>query len=395
MSSNVKVLEDAEALSNVSVVDFTHTESVNVITNEPITINVNAISVDNELNDDNNSPLSVSPISLSTPESPLPPLPTQLPPEPVLSVNNNDITPVIVQPVLDEPVVTELKPKSSNVEIVKNEIATMDTPSTDQKFQENLEFCYNRLVELVHGTKYSLTNWSLLIIKALKCVSHVKGLTAQEQCDLGLKVIILYLDNNTPIDDAVLLFIKSQARPMIMSVLEKQGFNAKNHKANTKGTGKMQKRIDGNSKKTDIDILASPLQIINSVINKIEAAVKSRKLNFDNFQAELPTLLLTTVAIVDKYKHLTASEKKHILIQAVEEVLGERVPVWFKLGEKETKNVELLAASIPQMIETCIGIANGDPDFRVDFNNPGSLIKLASRLRFLLPLLPCLKKKAN
>jgi hypothetical protein len=211
MSSNVKVLEDAEALSNVSVVDFTQPDSVNIITN---TTNTNAISVDNESTDENNSPLSVSPISPLSPlsvlpvehiaeqEEDLPPLPTQLPADiPVIvqpitekpvvkeldtnnNINNNDIVPVfepvLNEPKLDEPIVTELKSKSSNVEIVKNEIATMDTPSTDQKFQDNLEFCYNRLVELVHGTKYSITNWSLLIIKALKCVSHVKGLTAHE-----------------------------------------------------------------------------------------------------------------------------------------------------------------------------------------------------------------------
>lgn len=270
------------------------------------------------------------------------------------------------------------------------EIVVLDNESNNASvLTDNLEYCYTRLVELVNGTEYSLENWTLLIIKALKCVSHVKKLTAEEQCDLAVEVIVMYLDNNTSMSDDVLEFVKYQSLTMVKSVLVNQDVNKKNHKANQKGSNKLQVNIEKNKPKTDIDVLASPLQIINSVVNKLEAIVKTRKLTFDMFMSEVPSLVMSVVGLVDKYKHLTSIEKKQLLMQSLQVVLKSKVPVWFNLDDKQVKSIEYLSQGVPLLVEASMGIANGDVDFHIDFNKPAKLLK---SIRMLIPLLGCCKK---
>ena len=268
------------------------------------------------------------------------------------------------------------------------EIVVLDNEK-NSVLTDNLEYYYTRLVELVNGTEYSLENWTLLIIKALKCVSHVKKLTAEEQCDLAVEVIVMYLDNNTSMTDDVLEFVKYQALNMVKSILDNQDVNKQNHKENQKGSNKLQVNIEKNKSKTDIDVLASPLQIVNSVVNKLEAIVKTRKLTFDMFMSEVPSLVMTVVGLVDKYKHLTSTEKKQLLMQSVQVVLKSKVPVWFNLDDKQVKKLEYLSQGVPLLVEASMGIVNGDLDFHIDFNKPA---KLLNSLRKLMPLCKCCKK---
>jgi hypothetical protein len=298
------------------------------------------------------------------------------------------------EPVEHEEPSESVEPEEPSEPVEPSETAIQEIVVLDNKtnnasvLTDNLEYCYTRLVELVNGTVYSLENWTLLIIKALKCVSHVKKLTAEEQCDLAVEVIVMYLDNNTSMSDDVLEFVKYQALNMVKSVLVNQDVNKKNHKANQKGSNKLQVNIEKNKPKTDIDVLASPLQIVNSVVNKLEAIVKTRKLTFDMFMSEVPSLVMSVVGLVDKYKHLTSTEKKQLLMQSLQVVLKSKVPVWFNLDDKQVKTLEYLSQGVPLLVEASMGVANGDLDFHIDFNKPAKLLK---SLRMLIPLCGCCK----
>lgn len=250
-----------------------------------------------------------------------------------------------------------------------------------------LEDCYDKLVELVVGTEYDLTNWSLLMVKGLKCVSYINDITAEEQVELAIEIVISYLDNNTDITDEVLVFIKKQASKLAWNILENQGINSKEHKKNEKAGIKVQKRMDKNSKKMDIDVLSTPLQIINTIINKVETIIKVRKYDVESFMTALPSIIMNIVSLVDKYKHLSKVEKKNLIIQAIQTIIKTKVPVWFKLNNKQVESLNLLSASLPQLVETCIGVVNGDMDFKVDFNNSATvLIKLLNILSSLFIL---------
>ena len=342
-NSNIVLnLDEGNNLNQTSIIDFNEDNT----TTEPLDIQIE----------------SHSPIDENT--LPLPPPPT------------NQTPAIIAQP--SSTTVTGVNTNKS-VEDVMKEIS----PSVSKYLEE----CYDRLVELVHGTEYDLSNWTLLIVKALKCVAYVKGIKPEEQVELGLEIIILYLDNNTDITDEELVFVKQQAEKLVWNILEGQGSNSKNHKKNEKGFKKVQKRMDKNSKKMDIDVLASPLQIVNTIINKIETSVKARKYDADGFVAALPGVIMNIVSLVDKYKHLTKVEKKNLIIQAIQKVIKTKAPEWFKLTDKQIKALELLSSSLPQLVETCIGVANGDVDFKVDFNNPvGTIMKIFNLVRPLLVL---------
>ena len=255
----------------------------------------------------------------------------------------------------------------------------------------NLMDCYNRLVELTYGNTYDMSNWTLLIIKALKCVSSIKNIKAEEQVELGIEVIIYYLDNNTKIKDDELAFIRLLVNKLVWNIFENQGINKKNNKKTNKNIKKTQKRIDNNSSKIDIDTLVSPLQIINTLINKIEISVKTKGVNADNFILELPSILMNIVYLVDKYKHITKIEKKNLLIQTTKIIINDKAPEWFNLDESQKKSLNQLVNTLPNLIETIIGVVNDDLDFHIDFNN-NIILKSISILQSLLFLFKCCKK---
>ena len=351
-NSNITLtLDEGHNLNQTSIIDFSEDNT----TSEPIVINTSST----DTIDESNLPLPPPPATPATPDTPVSP------------INNNTVNSNTV---------------NSNT-VNNNDIVEVKEISVN--ISKYLEECYDRLVELVNGTEYDLTNWTLLIVKALKCVAYVKGITPEEQVELGLEIIILYLDNNTEITDEELVFIKQQAEKLVWNILEGQGANKKNHKKNEKGFKKVQKRMDKNSKKMDIDVLASPLQIVNTIINKIETTVKARKYDADGFITALPGTIMNIVSLIDKYKHLTRVEKKNLIIQAIQKVLKTKAPEWFKIGEKQQKSLDLLASSLPQLVETCVGVANGDIDFKVDFNNPASFMNI---FKYIMPLFALCRK---
>jgi hypothetical protein len=317
-----------------------------------------------------------------------------LPPAPLLLPSSTSSSLTLTKEETNNVVNIDEIPVPELTEVPVEEVSSEDKNKKANYITENFEASYTRLVDLVQGTTYDLTNWTLLIVKVLKCVSFVKDLSAEQQIDLAIEIIIFYLDNNTEIQDEELVFIKTQAEQLCWTIFEEQGVHKKAHKKNNKNTLKIQKRVDANSKKTDIDVLASPLQVVNTVINKVEVIIKSRSLTPETLMQTLPSIIISVVGMVDKYKHLTKSEKKNLIIQAVQTVIRERVPKLFNLDNSQKKALELFTVSLPQIVETSIGIANGDTDFHIDFNKPEEALKKAKGLIVLLaPLLKCLGKK--
>lgn len=322
-------------------------------------------------------------------EKPLPPLPDNniitklmnsdniLPPNNLYNVKPDFI--VSLNNIIKEN--TGEETNNDSIEVVKNII------------NNNFEVCYGRLVDLVQGTTYDLTNWTLLIIKTLKCVSFVKGLSAESQISLALKIIIFYLDNNTNISDEHLSFIKIQAKTLCWTIFEQQGIHKKSHHKNSKNMLKVQKRLDSNSKKTDIDMLPSPLQIVNRIINKLEINIKTRKHTPESLIQTLPSNIILIVGMINKYKHLTKSEKKNLIVQAIQTIINDNIPKQFKLNDNQKQELKLFKLSLPQIVETSIGIANGDADFTVDFNKPETIMKVSRFIYVLSLIFPCFGKK--
>jgi hypothetical protein len=407
------ILDESQQLLESTVIDF-NTDELNEAYEEYSDANKNTIVNDNFKDADILYNINA--------DEPLPPLPDNniikalinidnIPPptfslsdvEPDVIVSLNDIT---KEQTIEEQTVEAQTVKEQTVEEHAVEAQTVEAQTVEEQTVEehavketnniinnNFEECYGRLVDLVQGTTYDLQNWTLLIIKTLKCVSFVKGLSAESQISLALEIIIFYLDNNTNINDEHLSFIKIQAETLCWTIFEQQGIHKKSNNKNNKNMLKIQKRLDSNSKKTDIDMLPSPLQIVNTVINKVEVTIKTRTLTPETFIKILPLTIISIVGMINKYKHFTKSEKKNLIIQSINTIINERIPQLFKLNENQTQDLELFKVSLPQVVETCIGIANGDTDFNVNFNKPETIMKVSAFVSVLSTIFPCFGKK--
>jgi hypothetical protein len=359
VSNVVLQLNDSSNLSSSTTIDFSDSTLSEYSDYQNSNITVAEIDPPSCVGVEGNSDIDID-------DLPLPPLP-----EPYI------VNIIKVDNVLDNEQSTQNTQNTQNTQLQQdNNSQVINLTTKPEYIIQHFDTCYERLVNLVQGTNYDLTNWTLLIIKTLKCVSYVKKLTPEQQVELGLEIIIFYLDNNTNITDDELVFIKVQADKLAWNVLESQGINKKNHKKNSKGVNKIQKRMDTNSNKMDIDVLASPLQIVNTIINKVEVIIKTKQLTPDTLMESLPMIIMNIVSVVDKYKHLTKTEKKNLIIQAIQTVIRERLPKLFNITSKQQKTLNLVIVSLPQIVDTSIGVVNGDIDFHIDFNKPSSFIKI-------------------
>ena len=227
---------------------------------------------------------------------------------------------------------------------------------------------------------YNQNNWMLLLSKAMMLVSKNKTLKPIQKIKLSVDLVIKYLDDYTELEDKVLAFIRVNVRNMCESMV------------NNNKTKKKVKKEKVKLEKVDEDVVASPLQITNQLINKIKNLVKSKNMTFGELQKNVPEIVIMCINTFKKYKHLTNIEKKNLLIQTLTKFLREELPKLIKMTEDQLESVNFIIDSIPNTIETMNNIVHGK-DIKLDFRDPATQMMAMTLLMKLKPLLSCIKKE--
>lgn len=232
---------------------------------------------------------------------------------------------------------------------------------------------YDKLRALTIGIKYNASNWVLLANKAIILVSSkelklVKNMTLAQRVELACLLTIEYLDEETAISDELLDLI----RDTLPNILNKWILSFQSNKKNHKKTSSNQRKTQKNVSKKIADVVAedtiTPARIEELLISRIEALVHRGTIsNFSSFQSELPSLIIMAITVVDKYGHLSTAEKRELIAQTMAMIISEKVPNWFNLDSTQTHRAELLAASLPTLIETTTTLVNGEIPEKIDF----------------------------
>lgn len=216
---------------------------------------------------------------------------------------------------------------------------------------------YTTLTTLAHGMNITPGNWILLLNKAMHLVSQIKELTKDEKIELSVELVIRYLDDNTDIADNILMTIKSSVYSMCTAILDNAG---------TLPNKPVPKPKFAN---TDPDLLATPQQIMDLLIKKVITIIKVNGNDLAKFKQAIPEIVLTLIAILDKFKHLSGMEKKNLLITTFQKLIRDEAPGLFNLSTEQQGQLNAILSSLPFVIDTLVNVARGKPAFAFNFDD--------------------------
>lgn len=265
-------------------------------------------------------------------------------------------------------------------ETTNTDINIIDTNNVIS-FQKDALFyeVYRTLETLVQGTEYNEGNWILLLTKTMTLVNELQQLSKTDRIILTSELVFHYLEENSTLQPSVFQEIKLSIFSLIETFLLERGSNKKQHTKNKKG------KVSHLMKK-DTDVVVSPLQITNILVKRIVTTIKEKNITAGSLKNEFPSLILLSITLLDKYRHLTGNEKKNLIIQAFSNVINQHI-IEGKLidfTEEEKSSLNFLLAELPVLIDTLVGVVNGKGDFNFNFDNPESILHCITKVFTLI-----------
>lgn len=267
---------------------------------------------------------------------------------------------------------------NGNPVIVSVDVNPVIVPNFDAVLVNDL---YDKLRALTTGIKYTDTNWVLLANKAITLVTSkelqlVKHMSLADRVELACHLTLLYLDEETNIPDELLDVVQSTLPSVVKNWVESFQSNKKNHKKAVTAQRKTQKQVAKTAADTVAEDTITPARISELLISRIETMVyRGGFTDFDTFQTEIPAIVVMAITVVDKYSHLSMSEKRELIVQTLATVLADKVPKWFRLTDKQSGRAKLLAASLPALVETTTALVNGDVPDKLDLRDVAPLFR--------------------
>lgn len=263
-----------------------------------------------------------------------------------------------------------------------NENVTLDMNIVDE--------IYDKLKTLTNGMEYDASSWLLLANKALVLVSSkefklVNKMKLADRIVLICHLTIMYLDEETNISDDLLDIVADTLPHIINNWIYSYKSNKKTH---TK-TQKTQRKANQLIAKKPSNIIAeetiTPARIEELLITRIEAMTTRGAIsNFADFQSKLPEVVVMSIKVVDKYSHLNSSEKRKLIVQTLSYILSEKTPDWFNLTDVQSRRADILAISLPTLVETTTSLVNGDIPEKLDFKELAPLATECIRSLFTI-----------
>lgn len=256
-----------------------------------------------------------------------------------------------------------------------------ETETYEMLFDDNIvNDLYDKLKALTSGIKYNDTNWVLLASKVFKLVTSkqlklVKNMDLSDKILLAVQLTILYLDNETNMDDDMISVVQDTVVYLMHKWADSFKSNKNNHSKAIKSQRVTQKKISKNSADIVAEETITPDRIEEILIMRIESIVKRGLLNeFNKFQHEIPELIVMSIKVVDKYSHLSSADKRELIVQTLSTILAEKAPVWFKLDDKDIRKLKLLANSLPILVETTTSLVNGEIPEKLNLQDAAPLL---------------------
>ena len=196
------------------------------------------------------------------------------------------------------------------------------------------------------------TNYVLIISKAMEIIeNYCDGeLTGSNKRDTVVKAInrLIMIDLDlTDFDQRLFLSSMSNVIELIISC------------TNTKPGNNDKKNFNNKNDNIDDIVLANCGQIIYSIIDKITTIVLKKQYTADKIFTNIATVTEILMILADKYSYLTGSEKKMIVLQAIDKFIKTKLEYVIELSKCKKDDLILALDSVPMIIDLFITIQKG------------------------------------
>ena len=249
------------------------------------------------------------------------------------------------------------KPLYKDVRL-SNHISSYNCNNTKKKHKNNVEldevdYLYNKLQDYSHNLTINITNYMVIIIKAIEIIENYNDFTPSQEHgkkEVVIKalnrLVMIDIDLNET-DKRVFLSTLSNFIELIImwsrrhikdsSTSTKHNFNNKNEKINDM-------------------ILASCGQIVFSLIDKLTTIIIKNQYNAEKIAHNIPTITEILMLMVDKYDYLTGLEKKNIVIQSMNIFIADKLEHIMDLEQDKKKEIIDILPCIPNTIDLFIAL---------------------------------------
>ena len=216
---------------------------------------------------------------------------------------------------------------------------------------DEVDYLYNKLQDYRRNLIVNRSNYVLIIVKAMEIIENYDNeMNNYNKKDIVVKalnrLIMVDLDLNE-FDQR--LFLSSMSNIIELIIVCTKSKISSNDKKNF------------NSKKENIDdiVLANCGQIIYSIIDKITTIVLKKQYNADKLFTNIATITDILMILADKYCYLTGTEKKMIVLQAIDKFIRNKLEFIIELSNDKKDDLVKALDTVPMIIDLFISVQKG------------------------------------
>ena len=100
-------------------------------------------------------------------------------------------------------------------------------------------------------------------------------------------------------------------------------------------------------------------QIIYSIVDKLTTIILKKQYNADKLFTNIATITDILMILVDKYNYITGTEKKMIVLQAIDKFIYDKLEYIIELSPEKKQDLVNALDSIPLTIDLFIALQKG------------------------------------
>jgi len=259
-------------------------------------------------------------------------------------INNYEIT--TVEEIVSIEEEDELPPIPKNnvlIDVSPNQVIDVRYNKIIVNTETNI---YNSVMDILRGFEFDIKNLSIIALKTYDVVrsTKIKERTFDEKRTIIFNVcnrIIkeqLYLSEN---DAHFASITVGNLIDTIMSNTLKKGLkSARKHKVKHQ---------------------VPPGQIIEALVNRIEGIVREKSYTPRDIIGNFSIIIGMVVSLVQQYKGITNTDKKNIVVQAIQRFLTKRLPKIVDIDADVLVLIDIAVETLPITIDALISASKGKP----------------------------------
>jgi hypothetical protein len=205
---------------------------------------------------------------------------------------------------------------------------------------------YNSVMDILRGFEFDIKNLSIIALKTYDVVrsTKIKERTFDEKRTIIFNVCNRIIKEQLDLSENDAHFASITVGNLIDTIM-----------SNTLKKGLKSAR------KHKVKHQVPPGQIIDALVNRIEGIVREKSYTPRDIIGNFSIIIGMVVSLVQQYKGITNTDKKNIVVQAIQRFLTKRLPKIVDIDADVLVLIDIAVETLPITIDALISASKGKP----------------------------------